>query len=165
MATVIVQTSVGDPTANSYVSVADADGYLSLHPEFATWDALTDPVKGDWLIFATAFLDRAFNWFGVPILEAGTRFPRNELFDLDDRAMSPLPEDLARATAEVALSFAVADPFSDDETQYITEAKVDVLNVKWSKSKQSAVIPRSIVHRLSVFGSYRFGSRRIGKMA
>jgi hypothetical protein len=91
--------------------------------------------------------------------------PQDNLYDLDDRKITGIPQDLKRAVAEIALAFVLNDPFADDDTQYITSAKVDVLDVKWTENKRSSVIPRSVVHRLGVYGAYRYGGRRLGRLA
>lgn len=167
MATVVLQTNEGNPLANSYANQAFANLALAFHPEYSTWSDLGSTVQGDWLIFASSFADRAWSWSGEPVLtDAGTlRFPRKNVYDLDERPLTGIPNDFRQGICEIAIAFALEPPFQDDDLDVIEEAKVDVLVVKFAKDKTSNPIPRNVIHRMSAYGSYRFGSRRLGKLA
>ncbi len=52
-----VTATVGASTANSYVTVTEADTYFEEHPEYETWDKIYTAPKGRWLILATSAID------------------------------------------------------------------------------------------------------------
>lgn len=106
MAVTLVSTLAGS-TANSLVSLADADSYHENLLSFAAWDALSDDDKKRALISASASLSE-LAWWGR-LYDATTPqalvFPR--VFPGQSDGLT-IPAAIVAATCEHALSLAVA---------------------------------------------------------
>ena len=69
--------TLGSSSANSYVSVADADAYFANLLSFDQWDGLGDEdTKARALITATAALDQLTFWGDAVTTTQALRFPR-----------------------------------------------------------------------------------------
>lgn len=128
----IVETGVGTPNANSYLSVAEANSYHSLYGN-VDWDATTTD-KENALIVATQAIDLLYgeqylSWKKIesigPLL-----FPRLWFYDNNYQIVTEnqIPEALKRATAEIALmNLMGTDVFPQANTAgNITTSKVKV---------------------------------------
>src|SRR5689334_14317587 len=58
MPTLSIVVTPGASTANSYVTIIEADTYLFAHPDWERWDALSTDEKQRRLIMATREIDR-----------------------------------------------------------------------------------------------------------
>jgi hypothetical protein len=113
-----IKTSIGTPTANSYVSVASADEYFNgrynsdswLAISFATSDTATVRTdKENLLIQATRDIDKTYRFFGskynTGIKGQSTyqnlEFPRNDDVDVDNNLI--IRDEIKYATYEQAL--------------------------------------------------------------
>lgn len=148
------QTDLGLMSADSYISVASADSWLSLSSKFLKWNGLALDVKEKYLVAATKFMDAFFVWYGTPLLAApGTRWPRDKVKDADGRVLTAIPEMVRLAAAEIGLYFVINDPFLDSGSYGISEMELDVLKIKFSDGTASKVkLPQSIIDRLRPFG-------------
>jgi len=113
---ITVRTSIGTPTANSYISVNSADNYFNERYDSQGWLDIgstgtlssTDQ-KGALLIQATREIDRTFRFYGgkenVGTIGASDfqnlSFPRAD--DTDTNGNSIILEDIQEATCEQAL--------------------------------------------------------------
>ena len=95
-------TTPGGPSADSYVSVAEADAYFSARVGSTSWTALSGPDKETALRHATRNLD-LLRFRGWPVTEAqALRFPRWR----PDRGEAPvltIPREVQDACCEEAL--------------------------------------------------------------
>ena len=95
--------------ANSYISVADADSYISNNigsSRQILWNDLIQEDKEVQLINATEFVDLFVNW-NSEILEMDQplNWPRNEFFDASKRKVKndEVPEAVISAVVEIAV--------------------------------------------------------------
>jgi hypothetical protein len=74
-----IVTTPGDPMANSYASVAEADAYNAARPFGTAWASLTTEAKEGALQYAAILLDSTFIWTGVATANPGQvmGWPRN----------------------------------------------------------------------------------------
>ena len=105
----IVETGSGSTTAESYISVAEADTYHAANGAPASWTAASTADKESALRQATAYLDDryAYQWRGTRAHEEqALRWPRTAVYDDDGFyvSSSSIPERLGRAVAVVALA-------------------------------------------------------------
>lgn len=113
----IADITIGANTYKSYASVAEADAQLAVDPvRKATWEALQDDVKGQYLVAATNRLD-LLTWLGKKTGGATqlNAWPRSGLKYADgtDVSSTEVPNQLQRATILLAGSIA-SDPASAD---------------------------------------------------
>lgn len=97
--------TVGSSSANSYVSVADADEYFENLLSFDSWDGLSDDTKGRALISATAALEQLSFWGLAVTTTQALKFPRVYLGASDG---TTIPTPVKAACCEHALALALA---------------------------------------------------------
>jgi hypothetical protein len=74
---IVVEDGTGLPTANAYLSVAEADDILSTNIYATAWAALDDTTKASILMWATRLLDERVKWHGRKYhATAGLAWPR-----------------------------------------------------------------------------------------
>lgn len=122
----------GDPTANTYATVAEADAYNAARPSGGTgWAALTPEQKEGALAYTTSLLDSAFVWTGTPSLGANPSqalcWPRMGMLTRNGVPIDPMviPKELKDAHCEYARQAANADIAADDDA-----AKAGLSSVK-----------------------------------
>jgi len=100
----ITEDGTGLSTAESYLSVADADTYWSNRGN-ATWAAATDANKEEALRRSTQYLDGTFRWIGsILTLTQALGWPRAGAWDHEERTLADqVPVLLEQAAAELAL--------------------------------------------------------------
>lgn len=113
----IADITIGTNTYKSYATVVEADAQLAVDPvRKATWEALQDDVKGQYLIAATNRLD-LLTWLGKKTGGATqlNAWPRSDLKyeDGTDVSTTDAPNQLQRATILLAGSIA-SEPESAD---------------------------------------------------
>jgi hypothetical protein len=106
---VITDPLATEPAANSYVSVADADEYVSDRITSATvqaaWTALTADQKATAVVNASRALDQAASWIGDRYWrDQGLGWPRvNAMYDGFYLESTTFPIRVVEATVEMAL--------------------------------------------------------------
>lgn len=110
----VVEDGSGLSTANSYLSVANADTYHTNVTRSSDWSGATAAVKQNALIVATQYLDIHYQgrWRGCK--SSGTQalsWPRHSVEDDDGYWLdsSSLPQKLKDACAELALRVVLGD--------------------------------------------------------
>lgn len=107
----LVDSTIGSPTMNSYCSVAEAtailvDQRLYSATVWAGAAAADDQAKS--LIWATAFLDQMVDWNGyIYKVDQPLRWPRSGVFDLDGVYIQTnvIPKQIKQITAQVAFEY------------------------------------------------------------
>lgn len=120
---IILNTLPGDPNANSYATLAEANAYHEtvLEAEGELWLDAEPDVRNRALATATRLLDENFQWTGYPAsLTQALGFPRSSAYTRHGRLLgiAEIPVELKRATAELArrlISDGMPDAASDTE--------------------------------------------------
>lgn len=99
----VTEDGTGLATAESYISVADADTYIAAYKGAnATWDGATEAAKEIAARQATQYLDGLYIWKGVKAYTVqALGWPRNYAYDETGTAYTLVPTKLEQATAEV----------------------------------------------------------------
>ncbi len=139
MAATIVAT-LKSATANSYVTLAEANTYFETVPDSTTWDNKTDDQKNRALISATRWID-SLNFYGDRCDDGqALKWPRNN-YHVDDveLACTAIPKDIKYAQYELSRALA-------NETDAITgnkgtdgtyeEVKIGDMEVKYNTDSQ-----------------------------
>lgn len=108
MPAVIVEDGTGLSTANSYVSVDDADTYFLEHGDPAGWTGSTTAQKETAVIVATQYIDAlmALRWKGIRSNEnQALAWPRSNVRDYDGFTLvsNAIPTKLIHASVEAAV--------------------------------------------------------------
>lgn len=162
---ITVDATPSGASANSYVTVAEADAYVDVHVLSPTsrdsWSALEVDDKARLVIQATRQLDWYFEWEGIKtIFNQPLDWPRSNVYRdyLDYVDPETIPSEIQEATIELALWLQVNGdnvPVADNN-QY---SKIDVGPISIDFNDNAAIpalryIPDKIVSIVQSFGSY-----------
>lgn len=153
MAVTIVATS-GSASANSFVTLAEANTYMEARLNSTLWDAATDDSKNRSLVEATRELCN-LTWQGYAADDSQALvWPREWVTDPDSPTLdyyesTEIPTRLKNATCELAFQFIKAgttDVAALDSTDGVVRKKVDVLETEyaepWARSRGLNRYPR-----------------------
>ena len=136
-----INATLKSATANSYVTLAEADSYFETVPDSHSWDNKTDDKKNRALISATRWID-TLNWYGQRCdNEQALSWPRNNYHvDRVELTCDAIPNDIKYATYELAFALA-------NDTDAITgttgdkglyeEVELGDLKVKYNTASQA----------------------------
>jgi hypothetical protein len=115
----IVETGAGLSTANSYLSVADANTYHTDHSGSTSWSGASQADKEKALRLATQYIDARYDgrWKGSRSNEdQALAWPRANVVDSDGYILDSddLPARLEHAVGELALRVLEGDTLFDD---------------------------------------------------
>jgi hypothetical protein len=156
---VVVETGEGLPTATSYCSLVFANAYhLKNKRTAATWAALSDTQKEYRLEHATELIDRECYFAGYPAhtipTEQGLQWPRYDAVDRNrvDVLSTTIPEDLQRATADLAVRLEQKD-LDKEPTRGILSvgAGQNAVAVTFDPYREPSVLVRSVMNFLRPF--------------
>lgn len=140
----IIETGAGVPGADAWASVTYVDGYWSKRPHRAyavRWAALTEAQKEGCIREATARIDALDRDFvGIRRGSAqGLCWPRSEAYDAAGYEWPDVPEQLLRATAELAVR-AAAEELRPDlaQTGGISSASAGSVSVTFASGSDGA---------------------------
>ena len=102
-----INATLKSATANSYVTLAEADSYFETTPDSTQWDNKSDDKKNRALISATRWID-SLNFYGDRCdADQALKWPRNNYHvDRVELTCSPIPADIKYATYELARALA-----------------------------------------------------------
>jgi len=158
----ITEDGTGLSTAESYLSVEDADTYWSNRND-SVWSAAATPAKEAALRKATQFLDATFIWIGALHDTAqALNWPRSGAYDPEDRQLdNSVPVMVENATAELALeaisSALVSTQSRDDQVKKAQAGSVSVEYEDGASFQKSYALAERIVAPL-VIGRYGGGA-------
>ena len=147
MAAVIVATLSG-ASANSYVTLAEANTYFETVPDSSTWTNKTDDQKNRALISATRWID-ALSFYGDRCTETqALKWPREDYtIDGIDLACSLIPSPIKVATYELARALANdtdAITGTTGTTGIYDEVELGDLRVKYNKTSQTSGVINNV---------------------
>ena len=117
-ATFIVEDGTGLSTANSLMSVADADQILENYDDPSSWSSATDAVKENSLRQATRYLNYDYIWEGYKtVSDQALQWPRVQTYDEDGLliASDEIPQRVLEACSHLALQHVDGDTLIDDQ--------------------------------------------------
>lgn len=150
--------TVGNASANSYVTVAEADTYFDerLHPSIATWTGEDTDDKERALITATRRLDQE-DWQGVRVDTAqALDWPRYWATDEDgeEYESDTIPQPVKDATCELALRLLIdfgdsVDTLADTGLEEFRRAKVGPMEMERDQTFTAGQLPANVARLLS----------------
>ncbi len=117
-ATFVVEDGTGLSTANSLMSVADADQIQENFDDPSSWSGATDAVKENALRQATRYLNYNYIWDGAKTVSTqALQWPRYSVYDEDELLVDSdvIPQRVLEACAHLALQHADGDTLIDDQ--------------------------------------------------
>ena len=157
MAVSLVAT-VGGTTSNTLATLAEAESYFESRLHDDSWsDASTDEKNT-----ALAWAGRLMNTLTWKVDVAATTqamcWPRDNVYDRngDEIATTTIPNDLKYGQIEWAFWLLQEDLSKDADSTGMDAVTVDVINVRFSRSKrQKDTIPNAV---MQYFNGYLFGT-------
>ena len=160
-----ITATLSSATANSYVTLAEANTYFETVPDSTTWDNKSDDQKNRSLIAATRWID-SFVFFGDRCDHGqALKFPRNN-YQVDDveLACTAIPNNIKYAQYELARALANdTDAMTGNvgTNGNIAEAKLGDLQVKYNLASQGTGSVNNIMDVYPWLQSY-LGAYMIG---
>lgn len=162
---IVVEDGTGLTTADSYVSVADADSYLEVLPSEATtlWDALTVTEKENTLKWATRVLNNKASFEGSKKYEAASlRWPRTNVCDVDGIEVddTTVPRQITSATIELVRILLEEDITTGQDISSLKRILVDVIEIEFQDETTQGRIPSYLNATLGGLGWIVSGPRQ-----
>ena len=101
--------TAGSATANSYATVAEADAYLAVRGDTATWSALNQAAKENKLQWAAIILDTLDFKGSKSTSTQALEWPRYDVTDRNGWTVSGVPVQVKNAQAEMAFQLIAND--------------------------------------------------------
>lgn len=123
-----INSNPGDPAANSYVTLAEANVYQTTRLFNTVWNAASDDDKTSAIEDATRRIDASFEWLGMAAAQTQRLcWPRVGMLNRNNFAIDPttIPNELKDATCEMARQLLASDRFADNDA-----AKLGLLNLR-----------------------------------
>lgn len=162
----IVETGLIVPNATSYVTVAEADDYISIKSNASTWTALSDAVVQNYLMWATRLLDQRAVFPNSQPTSPDTqslRWPRQYAHDLEGDLIPDniIPEQIKEATIEIAFNLFITgvDPSAGGSSGSaggaIKRIKAAVVEIEYTEgvATTTSAFPKGINDILYPLGS------------
>lgn len=154
-----IDATVSGSTANSYVSIADADAYHDDHLYGTDWSDSDADTKCRALVMATRLLDYWFDWDGsVADLNQSLQWPREGVIGPKaiEEASDAIPQRIADATAEWARQLIASDRTADStaEAQGLKHIQAGPVALTF-QSATAKPIPDAVMVGVTVYGTKR----------
>jgi hypothetical protein len=145
---IVIDASVGTSTANSYVTMAEADDYFNSHIASQSWDSATN--RKALLVHSSRNLDSFMTWYGDRLADETTQsmdWPRINVLNVDSDIV---PQRLKNAVLELA-SFLALNGTSVDLAE-ASKIKVGPLTIDLDSDGAGYLLPPQISRILSSLG-------------
>ena len=109
--TLTLTATAGSASANTFITLADANSYHEARVNNSDWTGATDANKNAALVWATRLLDDQ-PWYGqITATTQALRWPRTGCYDREGNALASttIPAFLENATAELAMFLLAED--------------------------------------------------------
>lgn len=149
-----VVADVGLDTANSYVTVAEADAYFSDSFGRPLWANATNDAKATLVVYASRLLDQYMEWAGIKATDTQSmEWPRIGAYDRFGAVIpsDQIPKQVKYAAFELAYYVLENNGLSFAD-QTIDSVKVGSIQVEFTPKSTDAGIPKFIENLLSGLG-------------
>lgn len=157
----MLNSDVGSPTANSYVSVEFADSVIANSVHRSAWPTSASD-KAAALIEATRILDSQFDWVGVIASSTQSlRWPRAYAVDADGRSIENtiVPTQIKVATVNLAY-FLLQNGGPAAADAGLKGLKIGPIDLKFDDNSTVIGVPPLIVSSLRSLGRFTGSSNR-----
>ena len=160
----VIDASAGGVSANSYVTLTDAEAYYESRLHSSEWDDVADTVKNEGLAMATMLFDSEILWMGTPTSTTqALRWPRENVSNPESVEVdsATIPTFLANATAEFALWLIQDDRLKEPDTQGFTQIKVGSIFATINHRDRRDLMPPIVKSMISFYGEFIDSGPRI----
>lgn len=155
-----LDATLGGASANSYVTVAEADAYFATSFGRTPWGSASAANKEIVLIESTRLLDLLVSWKGyVKSDTQALRWPRTYVPNIDGRYLesyisdSIVPKDVKNAVFELAYSLLSNGGFQASENE-LAKVKVGPVSIDFSDTVKSNGLPKMVRDMIARWGEY-----------
>lgn len=162
----IVEDGTGISNADSYISLEDAEAYVSSSFFTGDWSELTNSQKESLLKTSSMYLDSFYSWYGEKSVQtSGLRWPRVGVEDSDDIEVpsNSIPNKIKWATVEMSIYLASTNLLEESDSRGVDSVKIDVIEITFNSSEKNVKLPNTVTHLLKDYGSPRISSK-IGRL-
>lgn len=146
-----IDATVGGASANSYVTIAEADAYFEARANSSLWSPLTDAEKEPYLVTAARRNDtEAYRGAKTEQAQA-LQFPRTNIIDEDGRSVDDdvIPDRVKRAQMEAAYAILEGSlTLKDSGLEQFSHAKVGPLEVDIRQDRAAGTLPQAVTREL-----------------
>ena len=151
-----LDATLGGASANSYVTVAEADAYFATSFGRTAWGSASAANKEIVLIESTRLLDLLVSWKGyVKSDTQALQWPRTYVPNIDGRYISDsiVPKDVKNAVFELAYSLLSNGGFQASENE-LSKVKVGPVSIDFSDTVKSNGLPKMVRDMIARWGEY-----------
>mgnify|MGYP003590976210 CR=1 FL=1 len=155
-----LDATLGGASANSYVTVAEADAYFATSFGRTPWGSASAANKEIVLIESTRLLDLLVSWKGyVKSDTQALRWPRTYVPNINGRYLesyisdSIVPKDVKNAVFELAYSLLSNGGFQASENE-LAKVKVGPVSIDFSDTVKSNGLPKMVRDMIARWGEY-----------
>lgn len=149
----VIEDGTGVPNANSYVSVAQADAYLSYSASRVQWLSLTTPDKEAYLVQAARLLDSSVVWKGDKVSASqAMAWPRSGVDYMGEEWPSnSIPPAVLQSQMELAALQMAGDRSADPASKGIDSVSVGggAVSVKFNAKDKRTLLGTVVPNLLS----------------
>lgn len=144
-----IDATVGSSTANSYVTLEEADDYFADRAHSSEWEESSE--QSQLLITASRMLDWYVTWKGYrSSTTQSMQWPRTGVYRKDGSEVDPtiIPTDVKTAVFELALSSIDDDRTADSDLAGIEEVQVSTLKIKADDGDYNSTAAETIPEKI-----------------
>lgn len=160
MAEVVVEDGTGVVTANSYLTVAEADAILEYMIHATAWQEANLVTREKLLIWASEILDVRTTWFGQKTHEtSGLAWPRTGVRDREGLLIEDnvVPQQVKTATAILANHLVGNDPNEVNSQSNLEMIQADVVMLRFDPRLRVEKFPQMVSTTIAGLGRGNFG--------
>ena len=157
-----LDATIAGASADSYISVADADTYHGTNLNVTDWTGASNDSKERSLKMATRLLDERIDWVGSKNTDAqALRWPRGLVTTPDGYAVetTEIPTAVTSATAELAKYLIAGDRVADADGKGIASMAVGSIDLTFDKTDTADVLPSIVREMLRGWGTIHARSK------
>lgn len=151
-------------TANSYISLSQADDYFGGRLKSDNWDTLTDSDKQAILVQATRRIDSEYFGGQKTVRQQTLQWPRRFIYDRDGfpRDVDVVPVEIQYATCELALHYLDQDDREVTKSMLddLDRVKIGPLEYQIKKGKEGSSLPGTVDRLLRSIGPSAWRGKR-----
>ena len=150
-----LDATVNGSSADSYISVSDADAYHDTHLYATDWTSATTENKEKALKMATRILDEKVDWSGARATSTqALAWGRTGVTDDGQTVVSTIvPQAIKNATAEFAKTLLAGDTTGDAQGKGLESLEVGSIKLNFDKTDTAGVLPSIVQEMLRGWGT------------
>lgn len=150
--TITINATPADSTANSYVTLAEANTYMEAHLQASIWSALDDEKKKAALVAATRLLDTEQFAGRRSHQQQSLSWPRTYVYDYDAYPVEGVPQKLKAAQIEYAIWNLTEEDRLAGSFELETMESVEIGPIKYKIRNGASTTPDFIEDLLEAIG-------------